>query len=43
MADFLEQFPHLNALERVDYDFRSVAHVAAAEGQLESIRFLYEH
>ncbi|CAF1123463.1 unnamed protein product [Rotaria sordida] len=40
MANFLQEFPQLNALECVDYDFRTAAHVAAAEGRLETIRFL---
>ncbi|CAF2106442.1 unnamed protein product [Rotaria magnacalcarata] len=40
MDNFLKEFPQLNALENVDYDFRSAAHVAASEGRLEIIRFL---
>ncbi|CAF4084774.1 unnamed protein product, partial [Didymodactylos carnosus] len=32
MANILEQFPEFCA-DSVDYDFRSAAHVAAAEGQ----------
>ncbi|CAF1382313.1 unnamed protein product [Rotaria sordida] len=43
ISNFLEQFPHLNVLECVDYDFRSVAHVAAVKGQLENIRFFSQH
>ena len=42
VINFLKEFPHVNALECVDYDFRSAAHVAAAEGQLETMRFLCE-
>ncbi|CAF3211104.1 unnamed protein product [Rotaria socialis] len=42
MADFLEQFPEF-CVNSVDYDFRSAAHVAAAEGQLRSIQFLYQY
>jgi ankyrin repeat protein len=43
LSKFLEEFPNLNALECVDYDFRALAHFAAAAGQLEIIRFLSEH
>ena len=43
IANFLEQLPSLNALESVDYDLRSLAHFAAAEGQLKIIRFLSQH
>ena len=39
---FLEEYPQLNVLYDVDYDFRSAAHVAAAEGRIEIIRFLFE-
>ncbi|CAF0951988.1 unnamed protein product [Rotaria sp. Silwood1] len=42
MANLLEQFPEFHA-DSVDYDFRSAAHVAAAEGQLCSIQFLCEY
>ncbi|CAF4359786.1 unnamed protein product [Rotaria sp. Silwood2] len=42
MANLLEQFPEFRA-DSVDYDFRSAAHVAAAEGQLSSIEFLCEY
>ncbi|CAF1257136.1 unnamed protein product [Didymodactylos carnosus] len=42
MANILEQFPEFCA-DSVDYDFRSAAHVAAAEGQLQSIQFLRDH
>ncbi len=42
MANILEQFPKFR-VDSVDYDFRSAAHVAAAEGQLFSIQFLCEH
>jgi urea transporter len=42
MVKILEQFPKFRA-DSVDYDFRSAAHVAAAEGQLLSIQFLCEH
>ena len=42
VANFLKEFPHVNALEWVDYDFRSAAHVAAAEGRLETLKFLSE-
>jgi ankyrin repeat protein len=40
MNSFLKQYPNLNALDSVDYDFRSAAHVAAVEGKIETIRFL---
>ena len=40
MDSFLTQFPHFNMMECVDYDSRSAAHVAAAEGRLRSIQFL---
>lgn len=40
MDNFLNEFPQLNAIEYVDYDFRSAAHVAATEGRLEIIQFL---
>ncbi|CAF1475545.1 unnamed protein product [Didymodactylos carnosus] len=43
MADYLTQFPHFNAFECIDYDFRSAAHVAAVEGHIEVIRFLSQH
>jgi len=42
MASILQQFPLFRA-DSVDYDFRSAAHVAAAEGQLVSIQFLYDY
>jgi ankyrin repeat protein len=42
MASILQQFPDFRA-DSVDYDFRSAAHIAAAEGQLMSIRFLYDY
>jgi ankyrin repeat protein len=42
MTNILEQFPEFRA-DSVDYDFRSAAHVAAAEGQLVSIQFLCKH
>jgi ankyrin repeat protein len=42
MINILKQFPGFHA-DSVDYDFRSAAHVAAAEGQLVSIQFLCEH
>ncbi len=40
MENFLKEHPNFNAIEAVDYDFRSAAHIAAAEGRLESIKFL---
>ncbi|CAF3150924.1 unnamed protein product [Rotaria sp. Silwood2] len=43
ISDFLEKYPDLNIFEWVDYDFRCIAHIAAAKGQLEHIRFLFEH
>ncbi|CAF0903245.1 unnamed protein product [Adineta steineri] len=42
IKNFLEQFSHLNILDCVDYDYRSVLHVAAADGNLEVIQFLAE-
>ncbi|CAF1443563.1 unnamed protein product [Adineta steineri] len=39
MTNILKQFSNFRA-DSVDYDFRSAAHVAAAEGQLASIQFL---
>jgi ankyrin repeat protein len=42
MANILQQFPEFRA-SSVDYDFRSAAHVAAAEGQLISIKFLCDY
>ena len=41
MANILKQFPKFSA-DSVDYDYRSAAHIAAAEGQLFSIQFLCE-
>ncbi|CAF4172060.1 unnamed protein product [Rotaria sp. Silwood2] len=43
ISSFLERFPHLKILECVDYDFRTVAHVAAVKGQLQNIRFFSQH
>lgn len=40
MKKFLDENPNLNISKCVDYDFRSVGHVAAAEGRIETIRFL---
>lgn len=42
LENFLKEYPQLNILESIDYDFRSAAHVAAAEGRLEIIQFLFE-
>ncbi|CAF1428550.1 unnamed protein product [Adineta ricciae] len=42
MINILKQFPQFRA-DSVDYDFRSAAHIAAAEGQLSSIQFLCKH
>lgn len=42
MTNILEQFPKF-LINNVDYDFRSAAHVAAAEDQLFSIQFLCEY
>ena len=42
MASILQQFPQFR-IDSVDYDYRSAAHVAAAEGQLISVRFLYDY
>ena len=42
MSNILKQFPKFR-IDSVDYDFRSAAHVAAAEGQLESVQFLCEY
>ena len=42
MASILQQFPDFH-VDSVDYDFRSAAHIAAAEGQLLSMRFLYDY
>ena len=42
LTNILEQFPEFR-IDSVDYDFRSAAHIAAAEGQLESIQFLCEY
>ncbi|UJR20485.1 hypothetical protein I4U23_023613 [Adineta vaga] len=40
VSHFLQQFPHLNASECLDYDSRSIAHVAASDGRLETIEFI---
>ncbi len=42
MGNILKQFPKFR-VDSVDYDFRSAAHVAAAEGQLLSIQHLCEY
>ncbi|UJR07410.1 hypothetical protein I4U23_011696 [Adineta vaga] len=42
MINILKQFPRFRA-DSVDYDYRSAAHIAAAEGQLSSIEFLCKH
>ena len=42
MTNFLKEFPNLSMFDCVDYDFRSAAHAAAAEGRLESIQCLSE-
>jgi ankyrin repeat protein/urea transporter len=42
MVSILQKFPYFR-VDSVDYDFRSAAHIAAAEGQLLSISFLYDY
>ncbi|CAF1587390.1 unnamed protein product [Adineta ricciae] len=40
VSHFLQQFSHLNVSKCMDYDLRSIAHVAAVDGRLETIEFL---
>ncbi|CAF0820168.1 unnamed protein product [Adineta ricciae] len=37
ISEFIQFNPHVNIIELVDYDFRSIAHLAVAQNQLEII------
>jgi urea transporter len=41
-TNLLNEVSHLKAVLAVDYDLRSITHIAAANGQLETIRLLSE-
>ncbi|CAF1690775.1 unnamed protein product, partial [Adineta ricciae] len=43
ISEFVQLNPHVNIVEYVDYDLRSIAHLAVVQNQLEIIRFLFQN